>query len=135
MDRNQPINNLQTWLFEPAEESTCFPRGPLEWVMEMKNVNSSYIFDLGFEIAGRWQNNSLCQRKMCPGYCMQSLLFFTSCWLAHNQLSWNVLLVSCNPIGQLCLRGLLGYLMFGNAITQMICFGKMTAAGTKRECR
>ena len=30
---------------------------------------------------------------------------FTSCWLATNQLSWNVLLFSCNPIGQLCLRG------------------------------
>ena len=28
-----------------------------------------------------------------------SLLFFTSCWLAHNQISWNVLLFSCNPIG------------------------------------
>ena len=23
--------------------------------------------------------------------------------MAHNQLSWNVLLFSCNPIGQLCL--------------------------------
>ena len=31
--------------------------------------------------------------------------FFTICWLAHNQLSWNVLLFSCNPIGQLCLGG------------------------------
>ena len=25
--------------------------------------------------------------------------------MAHNQLSWNVLLFSCNPIGQLCLSG------------------------------
>ena len=31
--------------------------------------------------------------------------FFTSCWLAHNQLSWNVLLFSCNPIGELYLSG------------------------------
>ena len=31
------------------------------------------------------------------------VFFFTSCWLAHNQLSWNVLLFSGNPIGQLCL--------------------------------
>ena len=135
MDWNQPINNLKTWPFEPTKESTCFPRGSLEWVIETKNVNGSYIFDLCFEIACRWQNNSLCQRNMCPGYCMQSfiqknimwwnillsgkmftlknvkfcassnLLFFTSCWLAHNQLSWNVLLVSCDLIGQLCLSG------------------------------
>ena len=27
------------------------------------------------------------------------------CWLAHNQLSWNVLVSSRNPIGQLCLSG------------------------------
>ena len=31
--------NIQTRPFEPAEESTCFLRGPLEWVTE------SYIFD------------------------------------------------------------------------------------------
>ena len=31
--------------------------------------------------------------------------FLTSCWLAHNQLSWNVSLFSCNPIVQLCLCG------------------------------
>ena len=29
--------------------------------------------------------------------------FRPSCWLAHNQLSWNLLLFSCIPIGQLCL--------------------------------
>ena len=33
-----------------------------------------------------------------------SSFFFKSCWLAHNELSWNVLLFSCNLIGQLCLR-------------------------------
>ena len=38
----------------------------------------------------------------------RALLFFTSCWLAHSQLSRNVLLFSCNPIGQFCLSGL-GY--------------------------
>ena len=31
--------------------------------------------------------------------------FFMSCWLAHSQLFWNVLLFSCNPMGQLCLSG------------------------------
>ena len=29
--------------------------------------------------------------------------FFMSYWPVHNQLSWNVLLFSCNPIGQLWL--------------------------------
>ena len=29
----------------------------------------------------------------------------TCCWLADNQLSWNVLLFSCNRIGQLCVSG------------------------------
>ena len=29
----------------------------------------------------------------------------TSCWLAHNQFSRNVLLFFCNPVGQLCLDG------------------------------
>ena len=33
-------------------------------------------------------------------YCL-----FTSCWLAHNQLSRNLLSFSCNPSGQLCLSG------------------------------
>ena len=28
--------------------------------------------------------------------------FFTSCWLPHNRLSWNVWLFCCNRIGQLC---------------------------------
>ena len=33
--------------------------------------------------------------------------FLVSCWLADNHLSWNdyVLLLSWNPIGQLCLGG------------------------------
>ena len=33
-------------------------------------------------------------------YCL-----FTSCWLARNQLSRNLLSFSCNPSGQLCLSG------------------------------
>ena len=76
-------NNLQTWSFEPTEESTCFLRGPLEWVTDAKNVNNSYLFYLWFqvvakcgnrskEIARRWQNNSLCQRNRSPGCCTQS---------------------------------------------------------------
>ena len=32
-------------------------------------------------------------------------VFFTSCWLAHNQLSWNVFFFSCDGSDQLCLGG------------------------------
>ena len=88
--------NPRTWPFEPAEESTFFPRDPLYWVMEAKNVNSSYIFDLwshviakrgnrSQEIAGRWQNNSLCQRNMSSGCCVQS-------FEQKNIVCWNTLL-------------------------------------------
>ena len=31
--------------------------------------------------------------------------FLMYCWLAQNQLSWNVLVLSSNLIGQLCLNG------------------------------
>ena len=31
--------------------------------------------------------------------------FFMSCWLAHNHLSWKVLLFSCNSICHICLSG------------------------------
>ena len=40
--------------------------------------------------------------KFCAA---SNLLFFTSYWLVDNWLSWNVLLFSCNPIGQLFLSG------------------------------
>ena len=43
----KPANyNLQTSPFEPTEESLCFLRGPLEWMMEPTNLNVSCIFDL-----------------------------------------------------------------------------------------
>ena len=88
------------------------------------------------EIAGRWQNNSLCPKQIrllgvinvkiqterhCPvkhfaflkNVCYQyynfvlwvTYCFLTSCWLAHNQLSWSVLFLPFNLIGQLCLCG------------------------------
>ena len=141
-------HNLQTWPFEAAEKSLCFLGGPLECVMEAKNVNVSCNFDLRLyviakqgngrdEIACRWQNNSLGQTNMSPGckvfnrktlsgetlYLLWKTFaiiqyvkivlpvtccFLMYCWLAHNQLSWNVLVLSSNPIGQLCLNGL-GY--------------------------
>ena len=83
------------------------------------------------EFPGRLQNKSLCQRNISwvlnrktlsgetfclPGKRLLSILnidskivvwvtsgFFTSWWMAYNQLSWNVLLFSCNLIGQLCI--------------------------------
>ena len=43
----KPANyNLQMSPFEPTEESLCFLRGLLEWMVEPKNVNVSYIFVL-----------------------------------------------------------------------------------------
>ena len=45
-----------------------------------------------------WDQYSNCRAS-------SKLMFFTSCWLAHKQPSWNVLLFSCNLIRQLCLSG------------------------------
>ena len=42
--------NIQTRPFEPAEESTRFPTGPLERGMETKNVQESYIFYLSSHV-------------------------------------------------------------------------------------
>ena len=47
--------------------------------------------------------NPFCQYLNCVlqvTYCL-----ITNCWLVHNQLSWHVLLFSCDLIGQLCLSG------------------------------
>ena len=38
-------------------------------------------------------------------FVLRASCFITSSWLADNQLSWNILLFSCNLIGQLCLSG------------------------------
>ena len=39
--------NLQAWHFEPAEENTRFPRGPLQWVTEAKKVNGQRFLTCG----------------------------------------------------------------------------------------
>ena len=44
--------------------------------------------------------------------------FIMNWWLAHNQLSWNVLWFSCNPVGQLCLIKDLSKLNFKIMIMQ-----------------
>ena len=38
-------------------------------------------------------------------YCFFSFFLQAADWPVDNQHSWNVLLFSCNPVGQLCLRG------------------------------
>ena len=69
--------NLQMWPFKPAKESLCFLRGPLEWLMVVKNVNFicfwlevTYVIakcgNVNDKIFVRWQNNCLCQTNMSP---------------------------------------------------------------------
>ena len=64
--------NLQTWSFEPAGKKPMFPERSVRVSTEGENENIRHIFDLRVhvfakcgngrkEIAGRWQNNSLCQ--------------------------------------------------------------------------
>ena len=45
---------------------------------------------------------NLCYQYFCA---LNNLMFFMSFWLAHNQISWNVLLFSSNLICKLCLSG------------------------------
>ena len=70
-------NKLKMWPFEPAKESLCFLRGPLEWLMVVKNVKIIYVFDwrshviakcgnVNDKIFVRWQNNCFCQTNMSP---------------------------------------------------------------------
>lgn len=51
-------DNVQTWPFEPAKESKCFPRGPLDRVTEAKNFSDSYIFDLRWHVIANRGNSS-----------------------------------------------------------------------------
>ena len=64
--------NLQMWPFEPAGKKPMFPERSVRVSTEGENENIRHIFDLRVhvfakcgngrkEIAGRWQNNSLCQ--------------------------------------------------------------------------
>ena len=136
-------HNLQTWHFEPAEESHRFLRSLRVTDGGKKSINISYNFDLrshviskwgndNKEIAGRWHSmTAYVQKIMSPvcykfriqrhclvkhfaflkNFCYQNLnfalwvtyRFFASCWLAHNQLKWNVLSFSSILIAQLCL--------------------------------
>ena len=60
------------WSFEPAGKKPMFPERPVRMSTEGENENIRHTFDLRVhvfakcgngskEIAGRWQNNSLCQ--------------------------------------------------------------------------
>ena len=46
---------------------------------------------------------NVCYQYLNLMLCITYLFFFPTSWLVLNQLSWNVLLFSCYPIGQLCL--------------------------------
>ena len=50
--------NLQAWHFEPAEENTRFPRGPLQWVTEAKKSQRSTVFDLWLHVTAMRGNRS-----------------------------------------------------------------------------
>ena len=59
MDQNQPIILQPTDMpFELAEQSMCFLRGPLEWMMGAKNINDSYNFDLRSHVSEKQGNRS-----------------------------------------------------------------------------
>ena len=95
-------HNLQTWPFESAEECRFFLRGPLECVTEAKSVNVNYNFDLrshfiskrgnvSKEIAGRWQNTSLCQTNIVSWvsyvkFRIHKTLSFETFWFLEKRL-------------------------------------------------
>ena len=98
----------------------------IRYIFDLKSHVIAKRGNCSKEIAGRWKNNSMCQiclqgvvrkvskRKNLTGEtffllekrllstfkrCASSnLFFFTSCWLAHNQLSLNVLLLHVFPV-------------------------------------
>ena len=110
-----PFNQLQpadATLWITAEKSPRFLRGPLEPKTEAENMSVVNLLQSAAMVAEKLleklQKNSLDQTKIyLPGvlckilnrktlfaetFCFWSNLpFFTSCWLAHSQLSRNVL--------------------------------------------
>ena len=49
-------NKLKMWPFEPAKERLCFLRGPLEWLMVVKNVKIVYVFDWRLHVIAKCGN-------------------------------------------------------------------------------
>ena len=73
----------------------------------------SWVLYAKFRIEKRLVKHFSFLKNVCYQYLdfllrVTQLLFFYELLIGHNQLSWSVLLLSCNPIGQLCLGGL-GY--------------------------
>ena len=82
--------NLQMWPFEPAEWKHVFPKRSVR-VSDTLDLRSHVIAISTATVAkkllvGRWQKNSLCQRDMPPGCCMQSFKW------KKNIVWWNILL-------------------------------------------
>ena len=129
MGRNQPILLEPTYLpFWTHWRKPMFPQRSARVTEAGNNVNVSWMFDLRL-----WCYCKACQcvsvswmlfvkfqiewrclvkhfaflKNVCYEYVNFVLwvtyCFFMSWWLTHNQLSWNVLLFSCNLICQLCL--------------------------------
>ena len=125
-------NNLQTWPFEPTEESRMFPeKSVIYFPLDVSCLLQSAAMVakkllVGAKITACFKQIRFCM-LLCKfrsekhqlvkhfaflkNFCCQYLKFcassnfFYELWLVHNQLSWNVLLFFCNPIGQLYLGG------------------------------
>ena len=71
----------------------------------------SWVLYAKFRIEKRLVKHFAFLKNVCYQYLyfllrVTQLLFFYELLIGHNQLSSNVLLLSCNPIGQHCLGGL-----------------------------
>ena len=70
----------------------------------------SWVLYAKFRIEKRLVKHFAFLKNVCYQYLnfvlrVTQLLFFYELLIGRSQLSWNVLLLSCNPIGQLCLGG------------------------------
>ena len=119
-------NNIQRWPFEPAEENRMFPEKSVIYfgldvacllqnaAMAAKkllvddNITACFKQTCCYMLSSGekniiWWNILLSSKRLLSIFKFRASsnlsFFFTSCWLAHNQISWNVLLFSCNPIG------------------------------------
>ena len=68
------------------------------WVLCVKSRTEKHCLVKHFALL-----KNICYQ--CLNFVLRASCFITSSWLADNQLSWNILLFSCNLIGQLCLSG------------------------------
>ena len=110
----QPTDVTLYSTFWTGWRKSMFPERSVRVFTETKTVNTSSVFDLRLHVIAKSSNGrsgeTFCFLENCLlskfKFCsISNVFFFTSFWLAYHQLSWNVLLFSCNPVGQLCLSG------------------------------